>query len=224
MRRLLACCVIAFVLGLYVRGLFVPQGRDTVDQPVVLVEPDHEFPDLLRDAEVGTVGPVKRAVDKARFREVVPENVQERPRIASGEVAPNQPLGRPLVPGEGAPQDDNVVPRDSVDRIQQVTKRGSKLVLFVHGDTSDIRVEYDVKGDFDVVARDGLPYMREPRCFVCAPELALEAGMLINEALRKGPHFAAEASVAVLSRDVRLVQRVEVSGEARSLTFIRLKL
>jgi hypothetical protein len=75
-----------------------------------------------------------------------------------------------------------------------------------------MKFDFDIgdRRDFDVAATTAAPFVRTPRCWACEGRLGLEGGYVWDESGR-GPYIAAEASLAVLSPNLRAVGRTELS-------------
>jgi hypothetical protein len=213
-----------FVLGL-AAGRMIGNSRPQPAQrgSVVLPQVVTDLPGRVLPPQAGLAGKVSGVADRIRYRELTPERVYEAPRPV--QVAP-------AVRNSTAPGQDTLVservhrdPDQTPDLFGQVSKRGERLSVYVHGDSSDFRFDFrlpSADADFDAVAgTTSRPLVRTPRCLLCAPRLSVEGGMLWADVSGE-PYGAAEASVAALSRTIRVVGRAEfTASDGRLYTGVR---
>jgi hypothetical protein len=211
--RSLALLIVVFFCGIAVGRFTWPQEQPRHAGSVVLPERVTDLPGSIVAPQAGLSGKLTRVADRVRYRDLSPERVYEAPRPV--EVTPG--VRHVGVPGDSVWIAEGVLrdPDETVDRLNQVSKRGERLSVYVHGDSSDFRFDFrlpSTDSDFDIVAgMTSRPLVRSVRCLLCAPRLSVEGGMLWSES-PGGAYAAAEASVAALSRNVRVVGRAEFTA------------
>lgn len=189
-------------------GVILAVGLTKVFGPEHRVDPSVAVPEVRVDRLPGVITPgdgtvVDRIKDRIIYRERDAEIIYKAPASDKSEDGNYRVI-------ETIHRDTIFVP---VNNLEQVSLRSGRVSVYTHEDTVDSRVDFSVNKyePFDVYMENGEPKVRTLRCsIVCDPQVSLEGGYLL-QVERQAPYVAAEASVASLSRSIRLFIRPELN-------------
>lgn len=111
------------------------------------------------------------------------------------------------------------------DELEKLSYRPDRLRLwFSQNKTSSLELSFKAAHSFDVIFTPTGPRVLEKRCWLCDGQVEAETGLLFSTAypMERVPYVAMDASIAVLSRHLRLGVRPELtSHDARVYLGVR---
>lgn len=216
--RLVVWTLIVFVCGVGIGRQFSGSGDEVTGRVRLTDDADGVAdlgrlqPELPGESERGLGGLVDRGVERLGYRHVAPEVVREVPRVIEEDGTHVEVPGLDLADRDSTHDRSGDVQQGTM-RLDQVSHRGDGLLrVWAHGDSSDYVFDFRLRAlrdaqRFDVIAADGDPIVREQRCWVCDPDLAVGVGMALvahDDELYRSPYVSAEANLALLSPRLRL--------------------